>query len=181
LPHELSKPDRGADGTFKRLVLDYFVSPEYLRLSPSTRKTYRAIIEKLLTTENIGHRLVREMTREHVKRMLAKRAETPGAANNVLKKLKILMRFALDQDFRADDPTARVKKFKSTEFHTWTDEEIAQFEYRWPVGSTPRLAFSLLLFTGQRLSDVVRMHWRDVEGDAIRVVQKKTGPSSKYR
>ena len=60
------------------------------------------------------------------------------------------------------------------EFHTWTDDEIATFERRWPTGSRARTAFALLLYTGQRLSDVSRMAWTDVEANAIRVVQGKT-------
>jgi hypothetical protein len=75
---------RGAPGTFDRLAQDYFASPEYLRLAPSSKKTYRSVIERLVLDEGIGHRLVSEMTREHVRRMLAKRADTPGAANSVL-------------------------------------------------------------------------------------------------
>jgi integrase len=31
-----------------------------------------------------------------------------------------------------------------------------------------------LLYTGQRRSDVVKMSWRDIDGDIIRVTQKKT-------
>lgn len=170
-----TEPDRGAQGTFKRLILDYFASPEFLRLSPSTRRASRLAIERFVSGENIGHRLVREMTREHINKMMAKRAHTPGAANDMLKKLKILVHFAMDQGLRQDDPTARIKKFASTEFHSWTDDELGRFEARWPIGSTARLAFALLLFTGQRRSDVVRMTWTDIEGNAIRVVQKKTG------
>ena len=36
------------------------------------------------------------MTRQHVQNMVAKRAATPGAANDLLKKIKILVRFAID-------------------------------------------------------------------------------------
>ena len=65
------------------------------------------------------------------------------------------MHFAIDNGWRDDDPTLRMQKFAKGEFHTWTEEEIAQFEMRWPIGTTERLAFSLLLYTGQRRSDVV--------------------------
>ena len=43
----------------------------------------------------------------------------------MLKKLKILLHFAIDNGWRKDDPTLRIKKFAEGEFHTWTDEEIA--------------------------------------------------------
>ncbi len=166
---------RGQPGTFDRLVQDYFTSADFKRLGASTQRPYTLVIERLIHDEKIGHRLVAEMTREHVKRIVAKRSATPGAANDVLKKLKILVHFAIDNGWRTDDPTLRIKKFAAGEFHTWTDEEIASFEARWPVGSMPRLAFALLVCTGQRRSDVVGMAWTDVQDGAIRVVQRKTG------
>ncbi len=166
---------RGGDGSFDRLLQVYFMSPEYLRLRPSTQIAYRRVMERFVLDEKIGHRLVCEMTREHVKTMMAKRAATPGAANDLLKKIRTLVHFAIDTGWRRDDPTLRLKKFASGEFHTWTDHEIAQFEACWPVGGCERTAFALLLFTGQRRSDVVRMAWHDVTDDAIRVIQGKTG------
>ncbi|MFN3746470.1 MAG: tyrosine-type recombinase/integrase [Hyphomicrobiaceae bacterium] len=174
-PVERLRKERGAPGTFDRLVQDYFTSPDYLRLGLATQRAYRGVIERLVVDENIGHRQVREMTREHVQRMLAKRAARPGAANEALKKLRILVRFAIDKGWRSDDPCARVKKFAEGQFHTWTDEEIAAFERRWPLGTLARTAFALLLYTGQRRSDVVHMAWPDIDGGIIHVVQRKTG------
>ena len=70
---------------------------------------------------------------------------------------------------------ASASTFPEGEWHTWTDEEIAAYEGRWPIGSVARTAFALLLFTGQRMSDVSRMAWSDVDEGGIRVVQGKTG------
>jgi len=140
---------QGNLGTFDRLVTEYFVSPEFRRLGPNTQINYRRII--------------------------AKRADTPGAANDLLKKIRILIHFAIDNGWRADDPTLRLKKFADGEFHTWTDEEISVFEARWSKGSCERTEFALLPCTGQRRSDVVRMAWDDVDVGSIRVVQGKTG------
>ena len=53
---------------------------------------------------------------------------------------------------------------ESDGFHTWTIDEVRQFEAHHPIGTTPRLAFALLLYTGQRRSDVVhlgRQHLRE--------------------
>lgn len=64
-------------------------------------------------------------------------------------------------------PTIGVKllKGKNTDgFHTWTTEEIARFEQRWPIGTRERLAMDLLLYTGLARGDVVRLgrqHVRD--------------------
>lgn len=165
---------RGAPGTFDRLVQEYFESPDYLRLALQTQMTYASVIERFLIEENVGHRLVREMTRQHVQKIIAKRAATPGAANQLLKKLKVLLHFAIDNGWRTDDPTIRIKKFAEGEFHTWTDAEITGFEQRWPVGSRERLAFALFVYTGQRASDVAKMSWSEVSKDGIWVVQRKT-------
>ena len=133
--HKAEPKLRGASGTFDRLVQDYYVSPDYLRLTEHTRHVYRLVIERLLRDENIGHRLVKQMTRKHVVQMVGKRSATPGAANDVLKKIKILMHFAVDNGWRRDDPTVRIKSFAEGEFHTWSDEEISAFEKRWSTGS----------------------------------------------
>jgi integrase len=168
------KPTKYATkGTFNHLALEYFSSPEFLRLRPQTRHVYRLVIERFL--EGHGHRLVREMIRDDVKRIVASKADTPGAANDLLKKIRALIRFAIESGIRADDPTLRIKAFPEGEIHTWTEDEIAQFEACWPKGTRQRTAFALFLYTGQRRSDVVRMAWTDLKGDAIEVIQQKTG------
>src|SRR5262249_16488000 len=98
----------------------------------------------------------------------------PGAGIIVLKRMRTLLRYAMDIGWRESDPTARVRAFKSIEIHTWTESEISQFELRWPIGTKQRLAFDLLLYTGQRGSDVARIA-RPAAGEKIRVVQQKTG------
>src|SRR5262249_19249445 len=64
---------------------------------------------------------------------------------------------------------------RSDGFPTWSEDEIAQFEERHPVGTKGRLAMALLLYTAQRRSDVVTMGWQHVVGDAIKIKQQKTG------
>src|SRR5688572_20892699 len=68
----LKQKVRGAPGTFDRLTQDYFTSSDYLRLAPSSQKAYRSVIERLIHEDGIGHRLVKEMTREHVRKIIAR-------------------------------------------------------------------------------------------------------------
>ena len=56
-----------------------------------------------------------------------------------------------------------------------TEAEIAQFEAHYPPGSRARLAFALLLYTGQRRSDVIRMGRQHVRVGALEIRQTKTG------
>ena len=114
------------------------------------------------------------MTR-HVRRIIAARASTPHAANTLLKVIKMLMRFAIDDGWIEHDPAMEVRKIRahSDGFHTWTEAEIAMFESHWPIGSRARLAFALLLHTAQRRSDVIKMGRQHVNDEFIAVMQQK--------
>jgi hypothetical protein len=67
------------------------------------------------------------------------------------------------------------KTKKSRGFHTWTGEEIAQFEARHPAGTKARLALVLLLQTGHARSDVVRMGRQHVKSGKLSMRRQKTG------
>ncbi|MET0530861.1 MAG: tyrosine-type recombinase/integrase [Microvirga sp.] len=174
-PGNKAPPDAGAPGTFRRLRAEYFGSIDFLRTKPSSQRTTRGILEPFF--EKHGHRLVKQMTRGHVQDLVAAKKETPAAANNLLKKLRALMGFAIANGWRTDDPTAKIKRFKEGEYHTWTDEQVRQFEARWPLGTRQRTAFALALYTGQRRGDLARMTWSDIDPTrcTITVVQEKTG------
>ena len=103
------------------------------------------------------------------------RAATPVAANRLRKLLSVMMRMAIRQGWRKDNPVLAVENFKikSKGHRTWTDDEIAAFEAHHPIGTEERLAFALLLYTGQRISDVVRMGRQHVKDGAITIIQKK--------
>ena len=167
---------RGQPGNIDDLTQSYFASTDFLSLGRSSQGAYRRVIDRWVHDEKIGHRRVDQMRREHVSKMIAKRADTPAAANDLLKKIRILVQFAIENGWRSDDPTLRIKTFaKGDGHHTWTEEEIAIYERHWPAGSRERMALALLVHTGQRLSDVVRMSWRDIVDGAITVRQQKTG------
>ena len=166
---------RTKPGTIDALVASYYQSTEYRNLKPITQRTYRSVMEPF--REQHGHRLVRDLQREHVKAIVAKLADRPAASNNWLKAIKILMRHAVEAGMRRDDPTTGLRKMRtgSTGFRTWTEEEIEQFYEAHPVGSRGRLALDLLLHTGQRRADVVRMGRQNVRNGVLTITQQKTG------
>lgn len=100
----------------------------------------------------------------------------PAAANNLLRVLRGLMAFAVSRKWRNDDPTRDIKrlKYRTDGFHTWTEEEIVRFEARWAIGTRERLAFDLLLYTGQRSGDVRQMSAGQISDGCIFVRQDKT-------
>ena len=91
--------------------------------------------------------------------------------------LRSLCQFAVKRGWLRADPTRDIKQrsIKGDGFHTWTDDEIAQFEAHHPIGTKPRLALALLLYTAQRRSDVVRMGRQHIKDGVLTVKQQKTG------
>src|SRR3546814_2334408 len=108
--------------------------------------------------------------------MIGQMEDRPQAANSLLKRLKTLLNFAADIDMIQHHPLLGMRglKVSSEGFHTWTEEEIAQFEAYHPIGPKARLAMALMLYTVQRKSDAVKLGWQHVKRERIAVGQDKT-------
>ena len=161
-------------GSIGALIVSYMRSAAYRGLRDTTRTGYQSRVEAL--RKDHGHRSVAGLTRERiVAGILQPYADRPSAALSILKMLRILIRHAIEIGMLKHDPSFGIRRPKIQEIRSWTDDEIAAFEARWPLDTKQRLAFALMLYTGQRRSDVHRMTWADVTGGTIRVVQQKTG------
>lgn len=131
-------------------------------------RRYRMLVEICDSTQgkvNRGTLPFAQMQRRHVVEIRDELRDTPGAQNNVVKSLSAMFSWAVDADLLRLNPCASIGRLKSGEgFHTWTLDEVAQFEARHPVGSKARLALKLAMFTGLRLSELAvvgRQHLRD--------------------
>lgn len=109
--------------------------------------------------------------------MIAKKADTPAAANRHLKLLRRFCRFAIRKGLITVDPTIGVERYQENPdgFHTWTDAEIAKFEEHHKVGSKAVLALRLMLYTGAARQDVIRLGWQSVKDGRIAYRRQKTG------
>jgi len=162
-------------GSINALVQVYYASAEWVALAPQSQRTYRHILEHF--REEHGEKPVALLGREHVKAMVDAKASTPAAANKFRKLLLVLMRLAVEKGWRQDNPVTGVKavRSKSQGFQTWSEDHIAQFEAKHEVGTKARLALALLLYTGQRRGDVIRMGKQHVRNSVLTIRQQKTG------
>lgn len=167
------KPGRQAPGSFGALVSVYLASPEFREKAETTRKEYRRVMEALAAEH--GTKPVRLLEGRHVRAMRDAKAETPAAANTLVRTLRLLLSWAVEHDWRADNPARHVRLMKTGEWRAWSDDECAAFEARWPLGTMQRRAYALALYTGQRRADQIVMRRQDRDGGAIRVRQQKTG------
>jgi len=161
-------------GTFGRLITEYYGSRPFTNLKASSRKIYRYVLEPLAKAH--GHRLVRDMPADKIGKIIHAIGETkPGMANLTKSVLQKMMKYAVKAKWRSDNPVLGIEPFKRGTHHTWTEGELTTFEQRWPLGTRQRLAYALLLYTGQRVGDVAKMQRADVIAGELHVVQQKTG------
>jgi len=119
--------DRTVSGSLSGLIASYYRSPAFLGLADSTKSTYRGIIEPL--REKHGTKRVTHLERRHVIGLLAEKADTPNAANNLRKRLRQLLDHAVDLGWIRHNPAKTVRAYKvpAGGHHAWDEGEIAQF------------------------------------------------------
>jgi integrase len=164
---------RGKPGSLKQLCERYFGSREWKALDETTRRRRRAFLDRLC--ERHGEKPFKLMERRHVMRIRDELTDTPHGANNLFKAMSGLFRWAFDAEYVERNVMKEVPRVETPAggWHTWTVGEVRQFEACHPVGTKARLAFALLMFTGQRRSDVVRLGKQHRSGDVITFTQAK--------
>jgi integrase len=166
---------RTKPGTVAALTVGYFNSLAFHILAPETKRTRRNILERFRAEH--GEKRVALLQRPHIEKMVVAKTATPAAARNFINTVRSLLQFAVDAGTRPDNPAIGVKrvKIKTDGYRTWTEDDIAAFEARHPVGTRARLALGLLLYTGQRRSDIVQMGRQHIRDGVLHLRQHKTG------
>lgn len=154
-------------GTVNAVIAALYDTPRWRSMKPSSQKTYRSILERFRA--NNGDVKVASITPSAIDKKLATMAATPAAANNLRKALSRMFKQANKMGLMRHNPVAFTDAFKieSEGFHTWTEDELAQFEAHWPNGTRERLAYSLLLYTALRRSDMVNVGPDNRRGDRL--------------
>lgn len=163
---------RYAPGTVNAVYYALQQTPKWKAMKPSTKKTYGSILDRFCL--NNGDRDIRKITTARIDRKLASMSETPAAANNLRKSLARLFRQAIKMGIMKNNPAEFADSYAMGEgFYTWTEEDIAAFDARWPVGTRERLAKDLLLFTALRRSDMVKVGPADRKGNRLYLAHTK--------
>jgi integrase len=161
-------------GSVAAVVTEYYDSQLFFTSKGAgTQRMRRGILERFRAA--YGERPMAPLSTEWIELLLD--GKPPHAARSWLVTLRSLCQFALKRRYLRADPTANIKPraIKGDGFHTWEEDEIAQFEAHHPVGTKPRLALALLLYTAQRRSDVVHIGRQHIKGGVLMVRQQKTG------
>ena len=168
--------------SFAWLVDKFLSSPAHLAKDETTCKVRKNVLMRVIKRDDgkVGATAFRDITDKDIRSLRDKIATEDGKvkmedvgkeidgvvmgkapmANGTVAILRVVFNWAVDIEKLVDrNPCLGVKAFsyvKGTN-HVWTDEDMQRFEAFYPLGSRERLAYALLLYTGQRSNDVKRM------------------------
>jgi integrase len=157
------------------VIEKYLASTEFTSTAPGTQRIYRTALDKL--KEICGTALIVDLRERHI-RQIRQRFTATSAADLAVMLLRMLWSFAKENLAMelGTNPAAEVRNLhrRSWQHEPWPDWVIEKFAAEARPRPNAKLALHLLLYTGQRVSDVARMRWDDFDGDGIQVCQLKT-------
>lgn len=162
-------------GTLKWLINKYRAeSAEWKGYSAETRRKRDIFFAQMIDTA--GEVAAGDITRADIIATRDARAATPFLCKSFLDAVRALFAWAQALGHLEHDPAAGVKNLKIPKtggFHCWTEDEAERYEAAYPLGSKERVWEAVLLYSGLRRSDAVRLgpqHRRDLIIDGEHVV-----------
>lgn len=161
--------------TIKGLIWRYKESEKYADLSVNTKKSYDRHLKYLETAiGNVDPSTIRTV---HVYTMRDELRDKPTDANRKIGVLSTLLAYGKRIGWVNENVAEGTEKLDGVkpEREPWPEDKIKAF--RAEAYPLPRLIFELCLGTGQRIGDVLKMRWTDIEDGGVNVKQDKTGTS----
>jgi integrase len=173
-------------GTIRDLVNRYYNTTAFTGAGEVMQEKVRSRLEDFC--KGHGSRSVALCRFHHIETILAAKAQIgknannrrvggPNAAKSLEKDLKRVFDLAVKLEWIQTNPVRladRVKVPKTSGFHTWTEEEIEQYQAHYPLGTMGRLAIEIILWTLLRRSDASRFGPQHRKSGMIRIWNEKT-------
>jgi integrase len=166
-------------GTIPWLVKVYRSDPRYTDLAAKTQRGYEqwlAVIEAW--SERAGHPPLCTISRKACAGFYRSMSATPAKASAVLRVLRLLLAFAVDEGEIERNPAEKMRlKGSPPRDQVWTPEQIDALVRAADAAGRPSIGLAVLLGAGlgQREGDVLRLGWTQYDGAAVRLRQRKTG------
>ena len=184
-----ASPESQATGTPKRvapLFRDFvegaWKETHFGGYKPSTRKGVRSVLDRQLLPA-FGSKPLDRITLVQVTQWFDRFSRTaPGNANHALDLLRQIMNFAIARSHIDTNPALAVKRNRRQALTRFLSrEEIARLHRvldRQTRNSSREQAdiIRLLLLTGCRRSEILRLRWSEVDRDRLVLADGKTGP-----
>ncbi|MGE3711030.1 MAG: tyrosine-type recombinase/integrase, partial [Hyphomicrobiaceae bacterium] len=160
-------PPTSTGPTYKWLCQQYMTKgTSFFSLDPATQAVYRRVLQSTWdervnpdVSDVYADFPLDRITTQALEVLRDRKADQPGAADNRVKAIRALFKWAKAKGHLPANPARDLAKprLPNAGHHTWDVAEVEQFEARWPVGTKQRLTLALLVYVGVRRSDVVRL------------------------
>ena len=182
-PEESSGPKEKVP-LFSDFVEGPWKNAHFDRYKPSTRSKVRIVLNRWVLPA-FGSKALDRIAPEDVRRWFDTYSQTsPGGANRTLGILQQIMNFAIACGHIENNPTRGLRKNRRTSINRFLSREEIDRLHRVldehaERGGGPRKhvdIIRLLLLTGCRKGEIVRLRWSEVHGNALMLGDSKTGP-----
>jgi integrase len=171
-----STPGAPASGTLAWLIKRYREVGAWTSLSLATRRQRENIFKHVL--ESAGDKSLASITSAAIIAGVERRSATPAQARNFLDAMRGLFRWAAKAKHIKADPTVGVEnppRRKGDGFIPWTEDDVAAYELCWPIGTRQRVWLDVLLYTGLRRGDAVRLGRQHIKDGVGTIKTEKSG------
>lgn len=162
-------------GTLLWLYERYHESSAWTCLSQATRRARENIFRHVMDKNgSVPFAIIRQQDIEAGK---DDRADRPGAARDFVKSMRGLFQWAYKKGFIKTDPSADVKqppRKNGPGFPVWTEDDIDTYQKCWPIGCKERVWLDVLLYTGLRRGDAVRLGRQHIQNGIATVRTEKS-------
>lgn len=172
---EMPTKPRAATGSLQWLWERYRETDAWKHLSRATRRQRENIMVHVL--KSIGVDPADSLTKKEIAASRDRRSGTPSQARNFLDCMRGLYGWAVEAEHVTTNPAIGVKnpaKASGEGFPVWTEEEVDQYHERWPLGTRQRVWIDVLLYTGLRRGDAVKLGWQHVRNGVATIRTEKS-------
>jgi integrase len=163
-------------GSLEWLIARYRETTCWQMLSPATKRQRENIFANVI--KSAGNSSYREITKATIVAGRDRRAATPAQSRNFLDAMRGLFKWALEAELLKLNPAQGIKnppRPKGDGFRPWTEDDVVAYEKRWPIGTRQRVWLDVLLYTGLRRGDAVRLGRQHVRDGIAMIKTEKTG------
>lgn len=170
------KVRKAASGSLAWLWERYREVGVWTNLSSATRRQRENIMSGVLKEK--GAIPFDQITKANIIAGREKRSKTPAQARNFLDTMRGLFRWAVLAGEAKIDPTKEVlnpERPPGAGFVAWTEDDVDHYYARWPLGTKERVWIDVLLFTGLRRGDAVRLGRQHIKNGVATLRTEKSG------
>jgi integrase len=160
-------------GSIAWLIERYQETTAWTKLSRASQRQRQNMLAQVIKAA--GNRPFTDITKLSLE--AARDRRTAAQGRKFLDVMRGLLRWAVKAGIANVDPTAGVanpRAEKTAGFHVWSEDDVAVYEARWSIGTRQRVWLDVLLYTGLRRGDAVKLGRQHVRDGVATLKTEKT-------